>query len=179
MKLITLNKTDYIISKTMEYIEFFVYCGATLVIPFLIWWPQWLVWSLVNTFLVLAALNLKNAKLLPIIILPSLWVLSRGLIFGSFTVFLLYMIPFIWIGNALLVTSMKLKYKKQINLTIGIMSKVLFLFLVTILLIKFNILPAVFAKSMWVVQLYTAIVGWILALSIQYIKKNIIIGLKK
>jgi hypothetical protein len=36
MKLIALNRTDYAISKTMEYIEFFVYCGAALAIPFLL-----------------------------------------------------------------------------------------------------------------------------------------------
>ncbi len=173
MKLITLNRTDYTISKTMEYVEFFIYCGATLVIPFALWWPQWLVWSLVNASLILAALNLRNRHLLPVIILPSLWVLWRWLIFGPFSVFLIYMIPFIWIWNALLVTSIKLKYKRWLNLVIGISSKVLFLFLSATLLIKLNILPDIFAKSMWLIQLYTAIIWVAVALSIQYTKKKI------
>lgn len=173
MKIITINNTDYIISKTTEHIEFLVYSMAALVIPFVIWGPQWLVWSLVNTAIVLAALNLKNWKILPIIILPSIGVLSRWLIFGPFTVSLLYMAPFIWIGNALLISSMKLKYNKILNLIIWISNKVIFLFLVATLLIKLNILPSVFAKSMWIMQLYTVIVWWILALTIHNIKKNI------
>ncbi|MBU0627442.1 hypothetical protein KKG31_04880 [Patescibacteria group bacterium] len=57
--------------------------------------------------LVLSALNLKKYAILPIILLPSLAVLARGLIFGPFTIFLLYMIPAIWLGNFLLVWGIK------------------------------------------------------------------------
>jgi hypothetical protein len=39
-------------------------------------------------------------------------------------------------------------------------------------LIKLNILPEIFAKSMWIVQLYTAIIWAVLAIAIQYIKKG-------
>lgn len=172
MKLDILTNTNYTISKTIEIVEFFVYYGISLVVPFTIWWPQWLVWSLVNMALILAALNLDIKKLIPIIILPSLWVLARGIVFWQFTVFLVYMIPIIWIANTILVLGMKLNYKKWINLIIGVSWKVAFIFLGTIVLIKLNILPAIFIKSMWLIQLYTAIIWWILALTIYSVKKK-------
>jgi hypothetical protein len=43
---------------------------------------------------------------------------------------------------------MKLKYKKWLNIIIGISSKVILLFVAAMVLIKLNILPEIFAKSM-------------------------------
>ena len=95
------NKTDYTLSLIQENLEFFFYSFIAFVIPFVIGHPQIVVGIIVNASLVLAALNLKNKKLVPIIFLPSVAVLSKGLIFGSFTIFLIYIIPFIWISNFL------------------------------------------------------------------------------
>ncbi len=173
MRTTLLNKTDYLISKTSEYIEFFVYWATVFVIPFLIGHPQLLVWTIVNAALVLAALNLKNTKLLPIIILPSIAVLMRWIIFWPYTVFLLYLIPFIWIGNWLLVSAMKLQINKWLRLIIGIVSKTIFIIAAVVILSKLNIVPSVLIKSMWAMQLYTVVLGGSLALAIQYLKKNI------
>jgi len=65
---------------------------------------------IVNAVLVFGALHIKKYSLLPLIMLPSLGVLARGAIFGPFTMFLVYMIPLIWVGNALLVWGMKYFY---------------------------------------------------------------------
>lgn len=172
MKTIARNKTDYLISKTNAYVEFFVYWTTAFVIPFLIGYPQLLVWSIVNAMLVLAALNLKNIKLLPIIMLPSIAVLMRWVIFGPYTIFLLYLIPFIWIGNWLLVMAMKLRFNKLLNLLIWITAKTFFIIVAIIILYKLNIVPEVLIKPMWMMQLYTVILWWSSALIIQYFKKQ-------
>ncbi|MBC8444270.1 hypothetical protein H8D83_01660, partial [Candidatus Woesearchaeota archaeon] len=118
-------------------------------------------------------------KLLPIIILPSLAVLTKGLIFGPFTIFLAYMIPFIWIGNAILVFTFKKfnlqkKLNKWITLLFASAFKTAFLFSIAYLFIKIGILPAVFLTAMGLFQFYTAIMGGILAFSIHSVKKKYI-----
>jgi len=59
----------------------------SFLIPFSLGHSQFLTGTLVNTFLFLAALFLPKRLLWPLIFLPSLAVLSRGLIFGPLTVF--------------------------------------------------------------------------------------------
>ena len=102
-----LNKQEYSLRFVQENIEMISYTFVCFFVPFLIGHPQFIVGTLVNAALVLAAMNIKNYRLLPVIIVPSLGALSRGLIFGPFSRFLVYMIPFIWIGNSLLVFAVK------------------------------------------------------------------------
>lgn len=172
------NKTDYKIGFIQENIETFAYSALCFLIPFFIGHPQLLVGTIVNASLILGALNIKNLKLLPIIILPSLAVLSRGLIFGPFTIFLVYMIPFIWIGNSLLVYTFKqLNLNKKVNkwftLAAGALIKTLFLFVSAFVLVNLKILPPPFLVAMGLFQFYTAIMGGILAISVQAIKKKV------
>lgn len=159
------------LGKNREMTEYAIYTTAAFVVPFMIAQPQLVVGTLVNAALILSALNLKNAKLLPVILLPSVAVLSRGLIFGPFTMYLLYTIPFIWIGNSALVYIIKrfylgAKWNKYLSLALGIVAKVLFLYVAANILIKLGVLPKVFATAMGVFQLYTAIAGSVLALSV-------------
>ena len=112
------------------------------------------------------------------IIAPSLGVLSRGLIFGGFTIFLVYMIPFIWIGNAVLVYTFKwLKLRLKMNyfltLAIGAGVKSGFLFLSALLLYKLGLVPVVFLTAMGVMQLITAVSGGIAAYGFQAVKKRL------
>jgi len=169
--------TDYNLNAFQENIELLIYSNIAFLVPFLLGQPQLLVGTLVNAAIVLAALNLKNAKLLPIVMLPSIAVLSRGLIFGPFTMFLLYMIPFIWIGNFILLASFKeLKLKRKLNsittLIIGAGAKAGFLFATAFVLVKTGVLPSFFLTSMGVTQLYTALAGGALAIGIHEVKKK-------
>ncbi len=172
MVFIDITKTDYLMSNQRRFIELIIYASSAFLIPFLLGHPQWLVGILVNTSLVLAGLNLKKHNLLPVIILPSIAVLTKGLIFGPFTVFLLYFIPSIWIGNALLTLSMKLKMNKWIKLTMGVASKTVLLGVTALVLVNFNVVPELFLAVMGLTQLYTAIGGGFLAFSIHEIKKR-------
>ena len=181
IKMEYLNKQDYKFGFLRENIEMVVYSFVCFFVPFFIGHPQWIVGIVVNASLVLAALNLRSYKLLPVIILPSLAVLSRGLIFGPFTIFLVYMIPFIWIGNFILVFAIKKlalnkKINKFVSLGIGAIAKALFLFIITFSLVKIGFLPAVFLTAMGIMQLYTAIAGGLLALGVHRIKKRSIIS---
>ncbi|GAG05269.1 unnamed protein product, partial [marine sediment metagenome] len=141
-----------------------LYTIVAFFLPFFVGHPQIVVGVLVNTLLITSALNVKGYKLLPVIIAPALGALSRGILFGPFTVFLLYMIPFIWVGNSILVFAFKwLNFDKKINywitLLIGSITKALFLFAIAYLLVSMKVLPALFLTAMGIFQFYTAVLG--------------------
>jgi hypothetical protein len=172
-----IQKQDYNLGFLQENIELVIYSLICFFTPFLIGHPQLIVGVIVNAALILAALNLKDYKLLPVILIPSIAVLSRGLIFGPYTIFLVYMIPFIWIGNAILVWSVKKfnlgnKLNRWLVLVLGAGAKTIFLFLCAFIFVKIGILPALFLTSMGLFQFYTAIMGGILAFGLQSAKKR-------
>ncbi len=170
---------EYPLTYLQENIELVIYSVICFFVPFLIGQPQLLVGTIVNASLILAALNFKIYKTIPIIVLPSLAVLTKGLIFGPFTIFLLYMIPFIWVGNAILVFTFKKfnlqkKMNKWITLLFASAFKTAFLFSIAYLFVKISLLPTVFLTAMGLFQFYTAIMGGILAFSIHSAKKRYI-----
>lgn len=174
------NKSDYALSTLQENIETVFYAAVCFFVPFLMGHPQLLVGIIVNASLVLCALNLKWYKTLPVIMLPSLGVLSKGLIFGPFTLFLLYIVPFIWLGNAILVFAIKkirfsnkFKYNRSFALLIGAIMKTAFLFVSALVLVKLSILPTIFLTTMGLMQFYTALIGGGIAIGIQYAKNKI------
>jgi len=172
-----MNKKNKFQTKVITLSENFVI--STLVflsvaIPFFLEKPQLLVGSVVNGLLILAALNIKEEKnLLPVVLLPSLTTLSRGLVFGHFTFFLAYMIPFIWMGNYALVYVLRKIDNKFLALVVGGILKISVLFTVANILVRLSILPKIFVTSMGVFQIYTLVLGSIAASLIQkiYIKK--------
>jgi len=146
----------------------------SVAVPFFLEKPQLLVGSAVNCLLILAALNIKEERnLLPVVLLPSLATLLRGLVFGPFTFFLVYMMPFIWMGNYVLVYGLRKINNKFLALMVGGVLKVSILFVVANFLVKLSILPKIFITSMGLFQLYTLILGSIAAALIQkiYIRK--------
>jgi len=163
--------------KNIEYnIHFFVYSFVAFFVPFMLGHPQLLVGIIVNSALILSAIYLDSKATWPVIFLPSLGVLSRGIIFGPFSIYLLYMIPFIWIGNALLVYFVKYFYlKRKVNyvasLGISAVTKAGFLFLAAFVLVKLNIIPVLFLTAMGIIQLITALCGGVVGYSVVRIRK--------
>jgi len=138
-------------------------------IPFILGGPQILVGVLVNASLFFGSLFLSGKKLLPLCLFPALGVISRGVIFGPLTFFTLYFLPFIWMGNLLLVfTFRKLILKKGYLFSVILSSflKALFLFLVAFLYFNLNLVPETFLSLMGVNQLLTALGGGLLSLLI-------------
>ena len=172
-----MDEQDYWLSNYHELIETVIYSAVCFLVPFLLGHDQLTTGIIVNTALILAALNLRNERLLPVILLPSLGVLSRGIIFGPFTIFLVYMIPFIWIGNFLLIYLIKrihLNSNRNRWLALGLASsiKTAFLFASAFILVSLAIIPKPFLISMGIIQLITAVAGGIIAFSLQKLKKN-------
>jgi hypothetical protein len=180
-EVVQVTRYGQILSFLQRYSEAAFYLCVCFFVPFLIGHPQWLVGILVNAALVLSALNLRRWLLLPVIMLPSIAVLSRGLVFGPFTQFLIYMIPCIWLGNAIYVYCFKrLRVEEKMNaftvLVIGSAAKASVLFVAALLLHSFGLLPVLFLSSMGLFQLWTALAGGTLALGIQSARERIVRG---
>lgn len=173
------NLQEYKLGHIAENFEMIVYSAVCFFLPLFIGHPQIVVGIVVNTMLITSALNLKGYKLLPVILLPSLGALSRGVLFGPFIIYLVYMIPFIWIGNAILVYTfkwLKLHLQKNYLLTmiVGAGLKSGFLFLSALVLFKLGIIPVMFLTAMGIVQLTTALGGGVAAYMAHYAKKRLI-----
>ena len=173
----SLFQQEYRLSRVQEYVEMAVYSAIAFSLPFILGHEQLLVGAAVNCALMLAALNLKGARLLPVIILPSVGAYLAGLIFGVASPALLYMIPFIWAGNALLVLAIKhfvleKKASRAAALGFGAAAKALFLFLSAFALLSFGMVPAAFLTTMGIFQLATAALGGAAALGLQAGKKK-------
>ena len=138
-------------------------------VPFFITGPQWLTGTIVNMLLVLAAAKLSGTALWLVIVLPSLGALGNGMLFGKFTPFLLFFLPFIWAGNLLLVRLFQFfdaALPSPLAVIASAGAKAALLYLGAFLLFRMSWVPEVFLKSMGMVQLITAIVGGFLALAL-------------
>lgn len=156
------------LGEKFEHAEFLVLCFLSFMVPFLLGHPQLLVGIVVNAFLVLAALNMDSKKVIPLALIPSMGVIARGAIFGPFTFALVYMVPFIWAGNMVLIFAMKYLFvgKKTdylVSLGAGSLVKAGLLFGAAYVLLQFSLVPALFLEAMGTVQLVTAVAGGILA----------------
>ena len=89
------NLQDYVFSNVAENLEMIAYSVVSFFVPFLLAHPPLLVGIIVTAMLITAALNLRGYKLLPVILLPSLGVLTAGLIFGPLSIFLVYFMIFL------------------------------------------------------------------------------------
>ena len=144
--------------------EMILYSSVAFLFPFFLQTQQLLLGSAVNTTLVLSAFYLKGRKVLPLMVLPSIGAVANGILFGPLTVYLVYMVPFIWVGNALLIGMMKLLYVKLgtnyiISATASVCSKVGFLFVSSYLLFTLGAVPEFFLYAMGIMQAATAIAG--------------------
>lgn len=164
------NESLFDVSIIEENIQMIFYSFLAFFLPFVLGHPQWLVGIIVNAYLILGATYLKGHKLLPVILLPSLGVMTAGLIFGAYTIFLAYLIPFIWVGNAIYAYSYKHLQFVKINKIISVVGasglKFIFLFLSALLLVSLGIIPAMFLTAMGMLQLVTALAGGIVAVGL-------------
>lgn len=139
---------------------------VSFITPFMVGHPQWLVGTLVNTCLFSSAFFLPKKYILPIAIFPSLGVLARGLVFGPLTSFLVYFLPFIWMGNIVLIVAFRglfSKVKYFNSLLIASALKFAVLFGVANLYLSLHLVPKMFLQTMGLFQLLTAMAGGIIA----------------
>lgn len=143
---------------------------------------QIIVGSIVNMALILAAINIKGwKKIIAIITMPSISTILSGYVFQAASVYMVYMIPAIWIGNFILIYSFKFfmlnkNYNYFIASIICIITKVLVIFGWFELLNLLGIFPSQLIQNlqtaMGLTQLITATIGSILVFMIYHIEKK-------
>ena len=145
---------------------------------------QLIIGSIVNSALVISALNLKGwKKIVLVTTMPSISTIVSGYIFGPISIPMLYMMPAIWLGNFALIFSFKflMLKKKQyywLSAIVGIIAKVLIIFGLFSLIKLFGVFPQkaipTLQKSMSLIQLITATIGCIIGYAIYKLE-----GIKK
>lgn len=149
--------------------------GAFLV-PLLVPGPQWLTGTLVNFFLLAFASEFPKKNMLAIVVLPSLGAVLHGVLFGVYTPFLLYFLPFIWLGNFVLVSTFKhinASVSPFVGILVGSIAKVAVIYFAAIIYFRLSIVPSLFLTAMGMVQLYTALAGGaVLLMTRNLIKKS-------
>ena len=144
---------------------------------------QLIVGTIVNAALVVSAINLKGwAKILGVVTMPSISTILSGYVFGTASVYMVYMIPAIWIGNFALIYSYKflmLGKNKHYFLAgiVGIIVKVAIIFALFNLINLFGVFPEKLVENlrnaMGMTQLITATLGVIAAFVIYKLEKKL------
>ena len=183
----TLNKSIYDFSKKIDLIQTIIIGLIAFLVPtFLAQFiqaifgaqsmitthSQIIVGSIVNTALILSAINIKGwKKIIGVVTMPSISTVLSGYVFGTASVYMVYMIPAIWLGNLALIYFYKLvmlEKKKNYFLagSLGITVKVLVIFGFFELLNLFGIFPsklvANLQTAMGFTQLMTASMGMLI-----------------
>lgn len=134
---------------------------------------QYVVGALVNTALITSALAVKGWKnIVALVTVPSISALTSGLVLNISSIFTVYMIPAIWLGNFAIIYAIKYLYiKKNVNYVLsagaGILAKVALIFggfnLLTLLVTMPAPVVTALTAAMGINQLITAIIGSALA----------------
>jgi hypothetical protein len=155
-----------ILTKNSFLIEYSSLFLLLLIIPLFIGKPQLVVGTLVNTILIYSTLRFGFKKTIPFLVLPSCMAYMRGLLFGSVTIFLVYLIPFIILSNGIYCFTVSKVKSRILGIILGSIFKASFLYLVVNVLINTVPLPKIFLTTMGINQLITALIGGILSLII-------------
>jgi hypothetical protein len=161
-----LDEAYYEYSEKHQILEMVALGLLGFMLPFALGTPQILIGILVNALIIRSALSLPSYKALPVIFTPSIGAIAQGALFGPLNLFLIFMMPFIWSGNLILLYAFKAKiahgYNYLLTLLAGSAAKAGFLFAAAYVLYSASIIPAVFLSSMGVMQFATALMGGIL-----------------
>lgn len=168
-----LDKVSYDTGKIEQYALMITYSLVGFFLPFVLSHStqQLIVGSIVNMMIVLAAFHLKKWEAMPLMILPTFGVVAAAKLFGTFTWKIMYMMPFIWVGNFLLFAGVKKLYverKKNFAMALpaATLVKTALLFTVAFVFVSLSLLPELFLKAMSIVQIITALIGGTLAYGI-------------
>ena len=178
----TLENTYYELSKTKEHLEYILIIIGVLITPIVL--PlvainnQFIIGSIVNAALIIAGINVKGwKKIIFLITLPSIYAMTTGLILSTTSIYAVYMIPFIWLGNLSIIYLYRYLFvKKQKNYAltslISIIAKASIIFIgfniliLTTLISNNTMLLEIMSKVMGINQIITCTIGSIIALTI-------------
>lgn len=149
--------------------------GLAFTIPLVISGPQILTGTIVNCLLFSSSFYLSRKNQTLVAVGPSIGALLNGLIFGTFTPYLAYFLPVIWIGNMIMMRSFAALKDKgaATRIIVPSMLKSALLFVFAFAFFKLGMVPKIFLTAMGIFQLATAVVGGMLFLTInKAIKKQ-------
>ena len=145
---------------------------------------QLIIGTIVNTALIISALNLKGwKKILGVVTMPSISTILSGYVFSSASPFMVYMIPGIWIGNFALIYAYKsilLSNNKNYLFAsvVAVLTKVMIIGAFFATLNFFNVFPEKMVtnlqKAMTITQLITATTGALVSYCVYKTQKNIL-----
>ncbi len=127
--------------------------------------------TIVNATLILGAVLLKGDKPYYLVFLPAIAQIASGMLFGPFSVFLVYLLPFIWLGNAVLVYGFKeFHVGRKLNFFAVLAGssalKAALIFAFALALSNFGLVPQAILSAMGVLQIVTAVAGGIVAYAV-------------
>lgn len=146
-----------------EKLQLAIVYALAFTVPFIFKQPQLLIGSIINFILIFSVSKYGLKRIIPILFLPSLASFLNGVLFGVFTPYLLYLIPFIVLSNLILVLTIKYVKIRYLNIGIAALLKACFLFSATYILFRTIHIPEIFLTTMGLIQLYTALIGGFLA----------------
>lgn len=141
-----------------EFLTLGLWMGVVTV-PLLFGGPQLLVGSIVNALLFVASRRLDQRQLAVMAVLPSLAAVGHGILFGGLTGYLIKLLPFIWVGNFLLMIIFRKVSNRWGGVVIASVLKAGWLWGATYLLSVFGVVPKAMVVLMGVAQLTTAMIG--------------------
>lgn len=150
---------------------------------------QIIVGSIVNTALIVTAINVKGwKKIVGVITLPSISTILSGYVFKTASVYMAYMIPAIWLGNfAIIYLYKKLLIQKNLNYflagIIAIIVKVGVIFGGFSLLNAFGVFPEKLVQNLQIAmsstQAITATIGMVVAFTVYVANKKSVSSIDK
>ncbi len=193
-----LNKAMRDYTTQMNILQIILICVGALVVPTFLaslltklfgansWVAQnsqIIVGTIVNTALIVTAINVKGwKKIVGIITLPSISTILGGYVFKTASVYMAYMIPAIWLGNFAIVYLYKLLLlKKELNYfitgIIAVIVKVAIIFLGFTILNAIGIFPEKLVQNlqtaMSTTQLITATLGMLITYTVYIANKKL------
>jgi len=192
----TYNESLLMLGNISENIGMILLSALMFFLPFFINHPQIIVGSIVNAAIIIGATYLRGYKLLPIIIMPSIGVVTAGILFGSYTIYLLYLMPLIWIANAAYAYIYKfiiirqqeiyktasfsqkvgnrdiLWHQSTLSIIISSATKAALMSVTVLLLVKLSVIPEALLAPMGIFQLFTALIGGTAAIIIISLQKR-------
>jgi hypothetical protein len=149
-----------------EYKTLFVYSLFLFLVPIILN-HQLITGIIVNALLINASLRYSLKKVFLLCMLPSIAAATTGILFGGLTSYLIIMLPFIWVSNAIICfVSRKMVAEKKKNYFFGAgmagILKTVFLFSSALALFYFGLVPVTFLTAFGIIQLITAESGMIM-----------------
>jgi hypothetical protein len=154
------NLKQILLNEKLQFTAIYV---LAFTVPFIFKQPQLLIGSIINFILIFSISRYGLKKVIPLLFFPSLASFLNGILFGVFTPYLLSLIPFIVLSNLILVLTIKYVKIKYLNVGIAALLKSCFLFSAAYILFQTIHIPEIFLTTMGLLQLYTALIGGILA----------------